>query len=161
MSPATATEIGSLLKKCCKLFISVCIKKGNQSAKKQAQDFLKLLEEDLPIFINKPAMETRLQQIRRKKTALPSTHAVAKFNEFIEKNVCKYLSKLQAMFTSQDWKELASFTLTAVQLFNRKRAGEIERITIEDFETCHEINDNELDNFLCHNTIPQQITKNM
>lgn len=52
------------------------------------------------------------------------------------------------MFTFKDWKELASFTLTSVQLFNRKRAGEIERITIEDFKTCQEINENELENFL-------------
>lgn len=32
-------------------------------------------------------------------------------------------------------------------MFNRKRAGEIERITIEDFETCNEISENELDYF--------------
>lgn len=35
-----------------------------------------------------------------------------------------------------------------MQLFNRKRVGEIERIAIEDFKTCHKINENELENFL-------------
>lgn len=72
---------------------------------------------------------------------------MSKFNVFIEKNVCNYVTKLEEMFTFKDWKELASFTLTSVQLFNRKRAGEIERITIEDFKTCQEINENQLETF--------------
>lgn len=33
-APSSATEIGSMLKKCCKLFISVCIKEKNQLKKR-------------------------------------------------------------------------------------------------------------------------------
>lgn len=86
-APSSATEIGSSLKKCCKLFISVCIKERNQQKKKDAEEFLILLEEDLPTFVNRPAMETRLEQIRRKKIALPTLQDVSKFNEFIEMSV--------------------------------------------------------------------------
>lgn len=77
--------------------------------KKDAEDFFKLLEEDLPIFVNKPALETRLQQIRRKKIILPSTQNVMKFNTYIEKNLDKHMAILQNKFCFFNWKELSSY----------------------------------------------------
>lgn len=147
-SPSTATEMGLALKKCCKMLITLCIKRRNDELKVDAKDFFRLLEEDLPIYVNKPALETRLQQIRRKKIALPSTQDIHKFNSYIEKNLDKYLLKLQGKFSFVIWKELASYTLTMVQLFNRKRAGEIERITVEDFQAYQQIDLNEIGKLL-------------
>lgn len=46
----------------------------------------------------------------------------------------KAFEDLTNEYTYETWLTLAECTLTSVQLFNRKRAGEIERILIADFE---------------------------
>lgn len=60
-----------------------------------------------------------------------------------------YLRKLNSKFSGSLWKEMLSITLVSVQLFNRRRAYEIERITIDDFfkyESVKDHNDNLLKN---------------
>ncbi|KAG5327755.1 POL5 protein, partial [Pseudoatta argentina] len=47
---------------------------------------------------------------------------------------------LQESFSYSKWLSLAEITLTLIHVFNRRRAGEIQRILIEDFETYEKIN---------------------
>lgn len=42
------------------------------------------------------------------------------------------------------WKNLAMCTLTSIQIFNRRRSGEMERLTIEDFEAYESIHPKDL-----------------
>lgn len=134
--------MGTLLKKSSKLLITLFIKKKNKKQKKEVEDFLKVLEEDLPIFINKPVLESQLQKKRQNRIILPNTHEVTKFNNYMEKNRRKYHLILQKKYSYRIWKELASYCLTSIQIFNRKRAGEVERITIEDFYTYQSVDEN-------------------
>lgn len=71
-----------------------------------------------------------------------------KFNDYIEAHRDKYLKLLPNQFSYEVWKELSSFTLTSIQLFNRKRAGEIERMIIEDFNEHHQVNESEINSLL-------------
>lgn len=51
---------------------------------------------------------------------------------------------LEDEFYYSDWLRLAQTTLTSVQLFNRRRAGEIERVSIEDFQNYEGVNADEM-----------------
>nr|CAI5840285.1 unnamed protein product [Callosobruchus analis] len=59
---------------------------------------------------------------RQKKVTLPSTECIAKFFKYIEhkRRVCYNL--LREKFQIDLWKELASYTLISILIFNRKRA---------------------------------------
>ncbi|KAJ8929268.1 hypothetical protein NQ314_018061 [Rhamnusium bicolor] len=66
-SPSTAFACGTLLKKCGKTYISELIKVQNKERKQEVEDFLKLLEEDYGISINKTVLENQLEHKRQRK----------------------------------------------------------------------------------------------
>lgn len=103
-----------------------------------------MLEEELPLFVNKPATECQLQKKRRKKLVLPQTKQIKDFHHWLETNRKKLTNSLRTKFSAKVWKDLASVCLTLIQVFNRKRAGEVERIKIEDFKTFHSIDSEEV-----------------
>lgn len=54
------------------------------------------------------------------------------------RTLCKILEE---KFCLDNWLELAKVTLTSVQLFNRRRAGEIEHLLIKDFRNYEQISE--------------------
>ncbi|XP_011698855.1 PREDICTED: uncharacterized protein LOC105456481 [Wasmannia auropunctata] len=79
-------------------------------------------------------METRLKQQRHKNNDLPSMDDIAKLYMYLKCKRQEALDNLRNEYTYQNWQTLAECSLTSVQLFNRRRAGEIERMLIADFE---------------------------
>ncbi|XP_011869393.1 PREDICTED: uncharacterized protein LOC105562869, partial [Vollenhovia emeryi] len=63
---------------------------------------------------------------------------------------CRYLrdklrknyKALNEQFSKKAWHDLAASALISIQLFNRRRAGEIERILIKDFKNHQKIDEN-------------------
>lgn len=60
-------------------------------------------------------------------------------NCFLQDNRKIYFNKLKENYNFETWKNLAELTLVSIQLFNRQRAGEIERILISDFKNHQKI----------------------
>lgn len=145
-APSTAYNLGSLIKKICYIYISDCIKQKKALEKQNAEDFLKLLIEDIPVSVNKAVLETQTQQYRRKKVDLPKQQDIQKLNNFLKNKRNMALDQLKLTFTKEAWLSLAESTLISLQLFNRRRAGEIERIFIEDYNTRIGIDENLLKN---------------
>lgn len=141
-SPATAFSYGTLLKKCAKLLINECIKKEDEEKLKKCRDFQSIIEEDFASSVNKTVEENQKEFRRHKKVHLPTMDDVRKLKNYLDSNRKKcfdYLS--QNPFDFEIWKQLSEYTLTSIQMFNRRRAGEIERITIEDFRSYEAVNE--------------------
>ncbi|KAL3285974.1 hypothetical protein HHI36_000488 [Cryptolaemus montrouzieri] len=141
-SPATAFAIGSYLKKIAFYLVSESIKKKNKSRQENIKDFLILLQEGLSHEVNKTVLENQKEQKRRKKITLPSTKDIRSLKTYLEKRQHVHLEKLKEKFKFEVWKDLLGVTLTLVQLFNRRRAGEIERVEIDDFLQYERFNEN-------------------
>ncbi|XP_067209307.1 uncharacterized protein [Linepithema humile] len=60
---------------------------------------------------------------------------IKKLHSYLKNERKLLYTKLQKKFMCKIWLKLAKVTLTSTQVFNRRRAGEIERVTIEDFNT--------------------------
>nr|CAI5841915.1 unnamed protein product [Callosobruchus analis] len=84
-----------------------------------------VFEEDFGNYVNKTVTESQLQMKRQKKEIFSNILNI--------KEECYNL--LREKFQIDLWKELASYTLISLLIFNRKRAGEAERITLNDFNT--------------------------
>lgn len=132
-SPATAFAYGTLFKQCGRIQINEYIKKDDEEAQRLIRNFLSILEEDYSSAINKTVEENQNEMKRLKKVVLPTSHDIKKLNIFLKNERTKYLNDLKQNFNIHSWKELAKSTLSSIQLFNRRRAGEIERITMNDF----------------------------
>lgn len=141
-APATASSLGTLLKQVGNLFITECIKIHDYKRKENAENFLKILQEDYTTTINKVVEETQSQKRRRKKIVLPSIDDIKKLYNYLHQKRKAAYDQLKQGFVYQAWLSLAESTLILLQLFNRRRAGEIERVFIEDFQSYTSINEN-------------------
>lgn len=153
-NPTVAFHLGSLIKLVGRYLINICIRNHEDEKRKYTEDFLKLMEIDISVSVNRTAAESQLQRQRRSKVILPSKEDITKLNNHVIKLRKRAVSSLLSSFSIESWLELAETTLVAIQLFNRRRAGEVERILIEDFNSyqslCEEDN-NELFNSLSDN----------
>ncbi|XP_046629076.1 uncharacterized protein LOC124309456 [Neodiprion virginianus] len=132
-TPAVASALGTLLKLLGSILINECIKKHDHDKKKHAKDFVKLLTQELALSVNRRVTESQTLQIRRTKVELPSMADVKKLCMYLDQQRNAAFQELRNNFSEEAWIKLAETTLTSVQIFNRRRAGEIERATIEDF----------------------------
>ncbi|KAL6256689.1 hypothetical protein P5V15_012808 [Pogonomyrmex californicus] len=117
-APSIASRLGTLLRQIGNLNIAECIKRNNWDEKKNTENFLKLLQEDFSVTVNK---------------TLPSLDDIKLLHNFLQTNRRSAFQRLSDEFTYGAWRQLAQFTLISVQVFNRRRVGEIERISIDDY----------------------------
>ncbi|XP_073814257.1 uncharacterized protein [Musca autumnalis] len=140
-TPAVATNLSSLIKKCAKMQANEFIKSQNDDMKKMCDDFLSLWVEETPTLIHKKAVEDRANKQRTKKRVLPSKEDIKKLYDYLRSKMLDYIAELKQGFNFNTWDDLVKATLSCIQVFNRRRAGEIERITIENYENKEQITD--------------------
>lgn len=140
-NPATAFAIGTHLKKISFYLISEYIKNKNKTRQDEVKDFLLLLQEGLSHDVNRTVHENQLELKRKKKLILPSSNDILHLRTFLDYRRKIYTKRLRERFEYQIWKELLGVILISLQFFNRRRAGEIERVEVGDFlsyEKLHE-----------------------
>jgi len=122
----------------------MCIKKQDFNEQTVVENFLKLFEEDYPVTVNKIVSETQGHRERQKNIVLPSINDIKIFNAYLKTERTKALEFLQTNgFSIQAWHMLAETTLISIMIFNRRRAGELERVLIENLENCAAISKEE------------------
>lgn len=90
--------------------------------------------------VNRTVIETHYAQRRRKKIILPSLEDIKKLHKYLKTiRQTTYLA-LKQSFSYNTWLSLAEVILTSIHTFNRRRAGEIKRILIEDFQNDEKLN---------------------
>lgn len=140
-TPAVAQNLVTLITKCCKKFRTECIKIQDEQSKKLAEDFLLLWQEDVPVMINKKAQEDLTNNKRLKKVVLPSKEDIKLLYDYLIKESATCLAILEDEFNFEAWKLLTQCTLISVQIFNPRRAGEIERLKIENYNSKQDLTD--------------------
>ncbi|XP_067211702.1 uncharacterized protein [Linepithema humile] len=139
-TPSLASSLGGLIKKLGKILINRFIRKEEYDKKLLAENFLKVFSEDFATYITKTISETMNQNKRHKKIVLPSKSDIIKLHDFLQEKRRTAYNFLKEEFTYEAWLTLTKMTLTSVQVFNRRRAGEIQRTLIEDYKSYQGIN---------------------
>lgn len=140
-APSVASRLGTLLKQIGKLNITQCIKRNKLEEETNIENFLKLLQEDFGVSVNKAVEESMLRAKRHQLQELPSIADIKLLHNYLQTNRRIAFEQLKYEFTYNAWRQLAQFTLISVQVFNRRRAGEIERIIIDDYNHQEGINE--------------------
>ncbi|KAK0076137.1 hypothetical protein PV325_005823 [Microctonus aethiopoides] len=141
-TPAVAQNLIGLMKKCARKLRTECIKIQDYEKKKSVEDFLLLWEEEVPTLISKKALEDQVTQKRQKKVVLPSKQDIKLLYDYLKKECCTCLEILGEEFNKDAWMLLTQCTLIFIQIFNRQRAGEIERLTLTNYENKEELDEN-------------------
>lgn len=140
-TPTVAFSLGTLLKQIGNIFLTECIKEHSEEKRKNTKNFLKLFTQEINININRTVSESQLQMKRRKYTLLPNTEDIKLLHSYLNQKRKEAFDSLQERFSQKSWTDLAESVLISIQLFNRRRPGEVERILIEDFKNFKTISD--------------------
>lgn len=140
--PALASNLGTYIKYIGELLITKCIKDHDDNTKANTEKFLKLLTVDYGASVNKTVVESQTQFRRQKVTKLPTMEDIKILRSHLINVQKKSYNDLQNKFSLSAWTSLGEATLSSIQLFNRRRPGETERILISDFKTYERINKN-------------------
>jgi len=141
-TPAVASTLSTVLKYVGNILITECIKREDEDKKKLAKDFIKLLVVDIGTSVNKTVIETQSAHKRHKKINLPSLSDIKKLYTYLDNQRTTTYAALKESFSSEKWLALAEVTLTSIHVFNRRRAGEMERAEIKGFEHYVKVNKN-------------------
>ncbi|KAG5863507.1 hypothetical protein JTB14_031458 [Gonioctena quinquepunctata] len=140
-TPTVAFNLGTLLKQIGNILINECIKNHSNEKKVNTENYIHLLGQEVAIGINRTVAESQFQGHRRKKVELPSKDDIKLLHTHLSNKRREALKCLENGFSLIFWKILSETTLMSLQLFNRRRAGEIERILIDDFRSYHGIDE--------------------
>ncbi|KAK4875803.1 hypothetical protein RN001_012225 [Aquatica leii] len=137
-APTTVLHLSTICKQACRIWKSECIKNGDANGKQNVDDFLSLFNATFPAALGRTALENRVEHQRQKIVELPTSADIKKLVGYLREQRRKWLSIVKgSKVTNLEYavKQLASFTLVSLLVFNRRRPGELERITLNDFKS--------------------------
>lgn len=133
--PSLALKIGHSLKKCALLLKSKALQGNNELLKQKAESFLDLYASDWDIEISSASLRTIHERLFNKPKRIPLAEDLKLFCDYLEKKA-SFLRSCLCDSPAPDveiWKELNEVTLAQIVLFNRRRGGESERITVSNY----------------------------
>lgn len=134
-NPSLALKLQHLLKKCTRIKKSEALIERDSESGRQADDFLSLIENEWNDEVSSSALDTLKETKMNKGQVLPLTEDIVKLQEHLQKKTDLLVASLEKNFTKQAFDELNQITLTRLVLFNRRRAGETQRVTVKAFES--------------------------
>lgn len=138
--PANATRLTNLIKKCAKKYRSECIQQENRKEKERVDNFIELWTDEIPTLINKKAVKDQKTLHRSINLELPTKEDIALLYKYLKDNCLKNLNILEGSFNLLAWQSLRNYTAVFIQIFNRRRPGDVETITLEDFNNPVKVN---------------------
>ena len=134
-APTNASNLGTWLKMLGHHLLSLCIRTHDTKRKENVEEFLKLHEEEFSAEVSRTVVETQLKNDCKKKTILTSDRDIKKLNHHLDITRREAYINLKEYFIFSVWSSLAETTLLSIQLFNRRRPGEMERVLINDYKS--------------------------
>ena len=132
-TPSLALKLGHSLKACATYLQIEALKDGDDEKKRKAEAFLQLYKADWEESVSSKALNTLQNKQYNRPNFLPLVQDVVKLYNFLEEKAKELCEKIDQENGRNIYLELAKVCLTLVILFNRKRAGEAERITMQGF----------------------------
>ena len=135
-SPSSAIRSGQLLKKVAQLNMTRALETGDTATVDTSTNFLKLCEMQWS-EVTASAHRNLSERNRNGVDFLPLTEDVMKLNGYLkeegDRNTAILVIGKGDDMTNESYAELAQLTLAKLTLFNRKRQGEVSKITVQDW----------------------------
>ena len=139
-TPSLAQKIGPMIEKICDMLTTEGIEKQDPIMQQKVADFRKLYELNWSESVSRNASKTLAEEKRKKSTSflLPLADDVKALSNYLETKANASYEILQSNPSTEErqksWMELSESVLTHTILFSRRRAGEVSKMTIGDYE---------------------------
>jgi len=132
--PSLAIKLGHSIKMCCKLSICVSIRLKDTMTRQSREDFLYLCQQEWTSNVSSAALSTLSSAKLNRPQVLPLTEDIRSLNSYILSERRRYQTELRKVVTFENWTGLLKVTVVGVILFNRRRSGEVERMTLNNYQ---------------------------
>src|SRR5688572_2436331 len=138
-TPSLALKLGHTLQKLSKIAKRNAIENKDDDKIKSADYFSELCTMEWGDEIARHALNTLQDKKRNKVSVLPLSSDVVKLNEHLSKisvSLSTQLNQMQVdgLGIEEIWRQLAETALAQVIIFNRRRQGEVSKMTIQEYE---------------------------
>nr|XP_055075229.1 uncharacterized protein LOC129454679 [Misgurnus anguillicaudatus] len=132
-TPSLALKLGHSLNKIADIILCRAIAGEDDALTKAAERFKRLCSSEWAEHVSHAALATLSKSKFNKPSTIPFTHDVQLLHQCLEKKSADAFENLKNHESSQAYAELAKVTLAQVIIFNRRRAGEVSKMTLECF----------------------------
>ncbi|XP_067374903.1 uncharacterized protein [Channa argus] len=133
-TPSLALKLGHSLHKIGDIILSRAIAAEDDGMIKAAERFKRLCSSEWTQLVSHSALSTLSKSKFNKPSTIPFTKDVQLLNKCLEKKLHDAFESLKISESSQIYADLAKVTLTQIIVFNRRRAGEVSKMTLECFK---------------------------
>lgn len=133
-SPSTSAAAVTEIRDISKVLIGEYIRKKNFDGIRETELFIKLMDTEISVTINKGVINSQAMMKREKTERLPTTQDIKLLAAYADREKNRYFSQLQKGFTLECWRKLSEMTMVSLMIFNRRRVGDIQNIKVIEFE---------------------------
>eukprot|EP00057_Strongylocentrotus_purpuratus_P022884 XP_011677358.1 PREDICTED: uncharacterized protein LOC105444594 isoform X2 [Strongylocentrotus purpuratus] len=134
-TPSLALKVGHSLKKCSRFLMAEALKNGDTGQKERAEQFGELCSLEWAEKVSTGALKTLYTAKRNRPTIIPLSSDIQSVHNTIQHQMQESMTHITAgSVSSDDFSRLGQAMLAQTVLFNRKRSGEVERMTVENYK---------------------------
>ncbi|KAJ8311177.1 hypothetical protein KUTeg_011278 [Tegillarca granosa] len=131
--PSLPLKIGHSLNRCAKIKRTNAIQTSDDILRKEMQGFLDMYETEWTERITSKAHSTLNMAKFNRPQLLPLVEDITNLHKYLDNKTTQI--KCSNLTDKQKYRDLAEICLTRIILFNRKRSGETQRITVKNYES--------------------------
>ena len=131
--PSLALKLGHSLKKCAQYLKAEALQSNDSNLKERAEGFYACMEVEWSSNISSQALTSLNEEKFNKPRRLPLAEDIKKLNEYLKSRAAVLSESIKTSPNDKDWRDLTEVTLAQLTLFNRRRGGEMERMTIQSY----------------------------
>ncbi|XP_030218994.1 uncharacterized protein LOC115548476 [Gadus morhua] len=132
-SKSLPLKLGHSLKRMSMLLESDAIIKGDKDGAEEARAFRSLYDAKWHELVSVTSLRSLNESKWNAPQLLPFTADVQKLHNYLDEKQQQYQHDLESEASSHNWANLAKVTLAQVILFNRRREGEVSKMSLSAF----------------------------
>lgn len=137
--PAVALNVVTYIRQIAVMLETEYVVREEEQLQKQVANFLKVYNSEMSIAVNKVANESQAQLKRHKVVILPMSEDIQKLIIYIKTVKKIHFTNLRETFDHQSWLAASKLVAAYLLVFNRRRVGDVQNITVSDIDRLQSI----------------------
>jgi len=138
--PSLALKLGYALRKCCTLLVNKALREKDIALERDADSFLRIHDSEWKVRVSSIALKTMTYEKRNKPELIPLTADLVKIKQYLEASIEHLSEQASAEPSADTYVNLVDCTVSRIILFNKRRGGEVGRMTLAAYEKVRDSN---------------------
>jgi hypothetical protein len=132
--PSLALKLGHAVRRCCILLVNKALREKNTAVESDAESFIRIFDSEWRFRVSTVALKTLTNEKRNKQDLIPLTEDLVKIKAYLESAITELSDRLCAEPNTKNYVNLVDCVVSRIILFNKRRGGEVARMTREHYE---------------------------